>query len=694
MNFLLRLFKKEKHNIGVIRFGDNLVIPGREYFKDEKDIILLENYKKHYLEMLKNRAVVTTPYLNSKSLKEQMNMYIDLLLGLVMDNNNFCEYAPEELLVQIAKLKMYYDEMIVLKNEIILRLIALKEIKKEKRIPRHNKMALEEEINSLSVILEMFIYREASINIEIKNYFDVLTTRDLSEVDESLLNERLTRLLFLTKGIVDKNKLYDDIKLNVALLEKECEMFAYTHKDEALRLKESYDVNDESKILLFYEYGKDIFDHDFVKEFYFYKFNLLVTDINNSCNESPINVKDYGFPFYEEIIADKINNLDTSYYFNDMIEKNVVMMDVIVQLEEAREYLKIKEGIFDYEEILKNKYKLAFLVSLEKENGIKDYFNKNIIDVKTDNEWNKYNKYIDFVEFKNKVHLSTLYELFATDKDKHTLYSIYEANRLENNLLIPYGVKRINLNLLPHEYIKRIEKEVNSRKKYTFPNSLKSIRGAMDYFGYDFSNLYFPDGLEELMIGYNATIPSSVEILNRCYDNHIGYIKFRDFKNSKIVNDKKKFIKFLEDFSEEIDTNKTDYHTPSSYSLEVQRKYRTGRITTQDHAALFDKPYTIYVFKQKMLFTSLYFLDNNLDNPIVVNGKDIELEFDKKRSSLEAEYNRYSREYDSNKKKLYGSVDFDKIYEKIRRIIIEQSGYDIASRENVDNKKLIYDKRN
>lgn len=686
MNFLLRLFKKEKHNIGVIRFGDNLVIPGREYFKDAKDIILLENYKKHYLEMLKNKEVITTPYFNSKSLKEQMNMHIDLLLNLVMDNNNFCEYAPEELLVQISKLKMYYDEMIVLKNEIILRLIALKEIKKEKRIPRHNKMALEEEINSLSVILEMFIYREASINIEIKNYFDVLTTRDLSEVDESLLNERLTRLLFFTKGLVDKNKLYDDIKLNVALLEKECEMYAYTHKDEALRLKESYELNDEDKILLFYEYGKDIFNYDFVKEFYLYKFNLLVTDINNDSNKSPINDEDYGFLFYIEIIEDKINNLDKSYYFNDLIDKNV---DISEQLDGLREYLKTKDGIFDYEEILKNKYKLAFLVSLEYENGIKDYFNKNIIDVKTDNEWNKYNKYIDFVEFKNKVHLSTLYELFATDKDKHILYSIYEANRLENNLLIPYGVKRINLNLLPHEYIKRIEKEVNSRKKYTFPNSLKSIRGAMDYFGYDFSNLYFPDGLEELMIGYNATIPSSVEILNRCYDDHIGYIKFRDFKNSKIVNDKEKFIKFLEDFSEEIDTNKTDYHTPSSHSLEVQRKYRTGRFTTQDYAALFDKPYTIYVFKQKMLFTSLYFLDDNLDNSIVINRKDIELEFDKT-----TQYYYYSRRSKVSKEDLSGCADFDKIYEKIRRIIIEQSGYDIASRENVDNKKLIYDKRN
>lgn len=689
MNFLLRLFKKEKHNIGVIRFGDNLVIPGREYFKDEKDIILLENYKKHYLEMLKNRTVVTTPYFNSKSLKEQMNMHIDLLLNLVMDNNNFCEYAPEELLVQIAKLKMYYDEMIVLKNEIILRLIALKEIKKEKRIPRHNKMALEEEINSLSVILEMFLYREASINIEIKNYFDVLTTRDLSEVvDESLLNERLTRLLFLTKGIVDKNKLYDDIKLNVALLEKECEMYAYTHKDEALRLKESYELNDEDKILLFYEYGKDIFDHDFVKEFYLYKFNLLVTDINNSCNESPINVKDYGFPFYEEIIADKINNLDKSYYFNDLIDKNV---DISEQLNGARKYLKNKEGIFNYDEILKNKYKLAFLVSFEYENGIKDYFNKNIIDLETDNEWNKY-IYLFDGEFENKVPLSTLCELFVTDKNKHALYSIYEANRIENNLVIPYGVKRINLNLLSHEYKKRIKRDIIfGIDKYVYPNSLKSIR---NFFGNNFSSSYFPDGLEELMLGYNATIPSSVEILKRSADIHIGYVKFRDFKNSKIVNDKEKFIKFLEDFSEEIDTKTTDYHVPSSYSLEVQRKYHTGRFTTQDHAALFDKPYTIYVFKQKMLFRSLYFLDDDLDNPIVINGKDIELEFDKKRFSLEAEYNRYSRDYDSNKKELYGSVDFNKIYEKIRRIIIEQSGYDIASRENVDNKKLIYDKRN
>lgn len=546
-------------------------------------------------------------------------------------------------------------------------------------------MALEEEINSLSVILEMFIYREAGINIEIKNYFDVLATRDLSEVDESLLNERLTRLLFLTKGIVDKSKLYDDIKLNVALLEKECEMYAYTHEDEALRLKESYDLNDESKILLFYEYGKDIFNHDFVKEFYLYKFNLLVTDINNDSNKSPINVKDYGFLFYIEIIGDKINNLDKSYYFNDLIDKNV---DISEQLDGSREYLKTKDGIFDYEEILKNKYKLAFLISLEYENGIKDYFNKNIIDLRINHEFDepiKFSFFSNYYVLEDIILLSSIFELTVQNSNDHPLSAIYEANRIVNNLIVPDGVKKINLNC---SNLSRIKNEVLSGKKYVFPNSLKTIIGKIDYLGYDFSNLYFPDGLEELMIGYNATIPSSVEILKRGA-KHIGYVKFRDFKNSKIVNDKEKFIKFLEDFSEEIDTNKTDYHTPSSYSLEVQRKYRTGRFTTQDYAALFDKPYTIYVFKQKMLFTSLYFLDDNLDNPIVINGKDIELEFEKT-----TQYYYYSRRSKVSKEDLFGCADFDKIYEKIRRIIIEQSGYDIASRENVDNKKLIYDKRN
>lgn len=165
MGFLKRLFKKQKYNIGVIRFGDNIVIPGRDYFKDEKDIELLEEYKNHYIEELSKRKVTTTLNFNSDKLKQDMNMNVDLILRILMDNEDFYLLAHEELMIQSAKLKMYYEEISALEKETILRLVSLKEIEKGKRIPRYNKMALEEEINQLSIILEMYSYRKTAINI-------------------------------------------------------------------------------------------------------------------------------------------------------------------------------------------------------------------------------------------------------------------------------------------------------------------------------------------------------------------------------------------------------------------------------------------------------------------------------------------------------------------------------------------------
>ena len=55
-------------------------------------------------------------------------------------------------------------------------------------------MALEEEINQLSIILEMYSYRKTAINIELKNYFDVLSTKDLSKEDTYILDKRLKKL--------------------------------------------------------------------------------------------------------------------------------------------------------------------------------------------------------------------------------------------------------------------------------------------------------------------------------------------------------------------------------------------------------------------------------------------------------------------------------------------------------------------
>lgn len=684
MNILELLFKKKTHDIGIIRFGDSLVIPGREYFKDIKDIQLLENYKKHYIELLKSKSVVMTPYFNSSILKEQMNMYIDLLLRLLMDNDKFYLYASVELLVQITKLKMYYNDMIVLKNDIILRLVALKEVKKEKGIPRHNKIALEEEINSLSVILEMFLHREVGINIEVQNYLNVLKAGDLRDSDLSLLNERMEKLLFLSKGIADERKLDDDLKLNVAFLEKECEIYAYNHKDEALKIKESFKLEDENKILLFYEYGKDIFDYDFIKKFYLYKFNILVDNINNASLDSPINEDDYGFSFYEDIIGDKINNLENSYYFSNLKKNGVNIKE---QLDGVQNYLKINNE-YNYDKILKDKLRLALIVSFDKQVILTDYFDKNIVDLANNHEFD------DLIainskgfELHDKVPFYSLFELCVFSNSDHLLYSLYNYNRFENNLLIPEGVERVELNFLREEYISRIISEYLDRKKNTFPKGLKSICGYMrkqnaNYYYYN--NINFNDDLEYLTIGVDTCIPSSVEEIDNRFEEHdfIGYIKFLDFKNSKIVNNKEKFIDFLEKFSTSCYTGKKEVCIPSKSTLDLRNKYRTGRFTTSDHTSLYVKDYVKYIYKNKMLFYAICFLDQSTNMEIMISGDDLNTEFNKTSALFE--------------NKCYGSADFDKIYDKIRKIILEKSGYDIDNKDSKresNDKKLIYDIR-
>ena len=347
MGFLKRLFKKQKYNIGVIRFGDNIVIPGRDYFKDEKDIELLEEYKKHYIEELSKRKVTTTLNFNSDKLKQDMNMNVDLILRILMDNEDFYLLAPEELMIQSAKLKMYYEEISALEKETILRLVSLKEIEKGKRIPRYNKMALEEEINQLSIILEMYSYRKTAINIELNNYFGVLSTKDLSKEDTGVLDKRLKKLLFITEGIVDREEIdkYEDIKTKIAVLERECERYAYMNKEEAEKIKESNDLSDENKILLFYEYGKNCFDESFVKSFYIYKFNMLTCYINNKFTDSPINKDDYGLSYYEYIISNEIQTMQSSFYFSHLVGDEI---DIKSLLEDARRYLKNDYGEFDY----------------------------------------------------------------------------------------------------------------------------------------------------------------------------------------------------------------------------------------------------------------------------------------------------------------------------------------------------------
>lgn len=606
-----------------------------------------------------------------------MNMNVDLLLKILMDNEDFYLLAPEELIIQFTKLKMYYEEINTLEKGTILRLVALKEIEKAKKIRRYNKMALEEEIQQLSIILEMYSYRKTAISIELKNYYDVLCTKDLKNQDNNILNERLNKLLFMTKGIVTQEEIskYDDIKTKIAILERECERYAYFNKEEAEKLKKSYDLSSEGKILLFYEYGKKYYDDSFIREFYKYKFNELTRNINNNYLYSPITKEDYGFIYYKDIILSKIENIQNSYYFSNLISDDA---DIDELLKEAKKYLKNDYSEFDFEEILTNKLKLAFILSLDYENGLKDFFNNNVINPYKHNEYEEvFRGYVSGIYWYDSIPLASLFEVM-TDEVNCSLYSFYKLSRINTNLLIPFGVKCVDFSKLPEGYILKIKGDVLSGKKYCLPELLTSVTGNLGRGGLEFSQFYFNDGvnIERGAFGLYAnkvSIPSSVNgdmvDFDSIISNPCDIIEFRDFKNSGVVSDKLTFLKFIESFTYEIDLHKSAMHYPSKHNLEIQEKYRKGGFSTSNHAALFDRKYKRYFYETGMDFQNIRFTSDDLEYPVVIPAIDLTTRFEKSEGFFRTS-------------ERIGGPNYSDIYEKIRNILIEKTGYDIKNEKD------------
>lgn len=502
MNFLKRLFKKKNYNIGIIRFGDNIVIPGRDYFKDESKIKLLEVYKKHYIEELCKRKAVTTLNFNSNTLKQDMNMNIDLILKLLLDNEEFYLLATEELIIQSLKLRMYYEEINALEEETILRLIALKEIEKSKKVPRHNRITLEEEINQLSIILEMYSYRKTAINIELKNYFDVISTKDLEKQDSEIYKQRLDKLLFITDGIIDKQEIdkYEDIKVKIAIMERICERYAYQNKnkitDILFRLDELFnkvqsniirnckidyylnEVLELEKILtLYFDYGFNLINKDIMKKLYNIKFDILTDNIEN--NESPIKKDDYGYTYYKEIISEDIEDLIMgrnhkllSNDFNSIFDKSRLINDI-------KEILKI----FNYDEILSSVIKLR-LCTIARNNIYRFYYQTSLKELKEIYEfeepgiiWDENTRLEDafqYVTKDNPIYINPLYGIYKLIYPQIFINDVHYLDCMNDIYRLPEGIIEINFNEMSKSNYDYFKEKCNRVNLY-FPSSLKKI---------------------------------------------------------------------------------------------------------------------------------------------------------------------------------------------------------------------------
>ena len=222
IKYLKDLFNKE-NNAYLINGYASFAIPKREVL-NEKQIEILTTAKEEYLGLLKNN-IFTSLDLEIDDINEKREMYTKLLL-----NNMMSETKNNKVLS--IKLKNYENDLINLRETLLIRLIALSEIVNQNRFKRRIRDAIISEIGKIQLSFVTIDSQIVSIHNEIEAY--------LSNPQIVDLDKRICDLENLSKGIVKKCELSSK-EVYIAYLERSLEIYCYKNKEEATSFKDELD---------------------------------------------------------------------------------------------------------------------------------------------------------------------------------------------------------------------------------------------------------------------------------------------------------------------------------------------------------------------------------------------------------------------------------------------------------------------
>lgn len=231
-------------------------------------------------------------------------------------------------------------------------------------------------------------------------------------------------------------------------------------------------------------------------------------------------------------------------------------------------------------------------------------------------------------------------EKILEDKELYDLYKIYDyllynvlkalpysncTNTDSQNYKIFDGITEININrqtiLFYPNLVKTYNKEMAQGRKLVFPNSLKKLNIIVDNITYDgdFLEHYefeLNEGLESLIISESlafAKPPKVLELPTTLEDFMITIkpetIRFRNYTNSKLINTKSKFIKFLKELKYVQKIPTTD-----SYIKNLEFKGKSSFTTFSFDAELlaylqnidYETIYKVFQKKIKEMYEKLY----------------------------------------------------------------------------------------
>ena len=590
----------------------------------------------------------------------------------ILNNSSNKEYNYEYVTNLLARLNGYAHILKAIEEESFLRMAALSSLKSTPFLSHNKKSAIDNEISRLQIQIFNAQKDIELINLQTNSCLSIIENLNL-EKNPKYYNDLRGRLIgYISTFIPDSLKEYIEnyqnknylslmqIKLEVLLfknknilkdLENEFDnLLEFTHLDRTARI---HSINRLiTKYMAIKEY-KRIEDKELLYKLVEFKVNSYEIDYGNhreilhDCASSKEEKE-----IMKEVFIKKVSTfMQSNGVFEEYKRFDFSKRDYRILANLINNAVKNKYGVFDYGRILCSPELTMLLFSINNPYKIQSFFKNFQVSYCTYLAVTSLRR--NMFDFEEYIPLETVMQLTGVflknphhkekileDKELYDLYKIYDCLLYNVQKVLPYsnctntdsqhykvfdGITEININgqtisFYP-DLIKTYNKEMAKGRKLVFPKSLKKLVINVDNMSYDREFLEYyefelNEGLENLTISETLTfakppkvleLPSTLEHFTITIKPET--IRFRDYTNSKLINTKGKFIKFLKELKYVQKIPTTD-----SYIKNLEFKGKSSFTTFSFDAELlaylqnidYETIYKVFQKKIKEMYEKLY----------------------------------------------------------------------------------------
>lgn len=576
---------KKKNNKSISNISNILYIPKLNEIHNKNFENTVLSYITEYTKKLSNSKTLTSLNLTAEELNNKINMCTNIILNICLENdldNHLFSLYKSNFIIS-AKLKYYENTILENKSEIFARLIAIKHIFDTKFLTPNKKRKLKIIYENLIISYSIISAQIFSIKSIIENYINNIKNEDI----DFNLNIYINNLYPIAETIIPKiyNKIINSeisetskiVSLEIAL-----EQYIYDNNNLLIKLFDEnlYSIENMKKQEIMLKslvyYGRGYIKNEDIVNFYRKKFYFLCTIVDeNNFNDlfNVENLEPIEYKIYEEELYKKIEKMvnGTSIELIDLpYTYKIKCIKILKKIFKSN-------GTYEITNILKNYSLFNLLISLDKKDGINNFFdqylinvndlsniqlnNTNDISINLEDKINFkcLNFYLKFLNIKNKNNLfnsklpvdfqeinNNLYELYNTYENSGKASSyIFDTNKQINYYKLPEGIKKLILNKDSHN--NTFVKNLMENNGLIFPSTLIEFKNNNCK-----QHLILNDKLELLIlddwIDEVLEIPSKLTIITISNRKNIKVIKFKDFKNNLLLKNTNNFYIFMHRF--------------------------------------------------------------------------------------------------------------------------------------------------